>query len=120
MQNRVDRNGLHNPFRNKERYLMLGEVTRNVGEKLRDPEVLDFFCKLVQRVCPKTYQQCMAEIVVTRNFFDNFGGDNVRFIAESQQFPGDHLGQHATTYRWPFGPVGVISPFNYPIEIPFL
>ena len=42
----VDRNGLHNPFRNKERYLMLGEVCRKVGDVMRDPEVLDYFGKL--------------------------------------------------------------------------
>jgi len=26
----------------------------------------------------------------------------------------------ATGYRWPFGGVGVITPFNFPIEIPVL
>ena len=31
--------------------------------------------------------------------------------------PGDHTGQTTTGYRWPFGPVGLITPFNFPIEI---
>ena len=33
------KSGLHNPFWNKERYLMLGEVNRKVVEVMHDPEV---------------------------------------------------------------------------------
>lgn len=33
---------------------------------------------------------------------------------------GDHDGQTSTGYRWPFGNVSVICPFNFPIEIPCL
>lgn len=47
-------------------------------------------------------------------------GDRVRFIADSKRYPGDHAGQFNTSYRFPYGPVGVITPFNYPIEIPVL
>ena len=57
---------------------------------------------------------------MTRAFFENFSGDQVRFLAEGKQIPGDHAGQHNTGYRWPFGPVGVITPFNFPLEIPAL
>lgn len=39
--------GLHNPFRNKERYLMLGEVNRKLVEVMHDPEVHQFFVKCV-------------------------------------------------------------------------
>jgi len=39
------RYGLHNPFLNKERYLMLGEVSRKASELLKDPEVSEFFIK---------------------------------------------------------------------------
>ena len=116
----VPLHGLHNPFKNKERYLMLGDVCRKTAEVLHDPEVLDFFVKCVQRSAPKSIAQTTAEIVVTRNFFENFSGDQVRFLAESFRMPGDHHGQHTTGYRWPLGPVGVISPFNFPIEIPVL
>ena len=35
--------GLHNPFKNKERYLMLSEVNRRVVECMHDPEVFEFF-----------------------------------------------------------------------------
>lgn len=34
--------------------------------------------------------------------------------------PGDHTGQTSFGYRWPYGPVCVITPFNFPIEIPVL
>lgn len=46
--------GLHNPFRNKERYLMLGEVCGNVVEAMKDKEVFNFFVRCVQRVSPKS------------------------------------------------------------------
>ena len=39
--------GLHNPFKNKERYLMLSEVNRKVVECMHDPEVFDFFVKSI-------------------------------------------------------------------------
>lgn len=30
---------------------------------------------------------------------------------------GDRTGQHSKGVRWPYGPVGLITPFNFPIEI---
>jgi len=41
-------------------------------------------------------------------------------LAHSERQPGDHAGQFNTSYRVPYGPVGVITPFNFPIEIPVL
>lgn len=79
------KSGLHNPFRNKERYLMLAEVNRKVVECMYDPEVFNFFVKLVQRVAPKSYIQTKAELDVTVDFFKNFCGDRVRFLAHSEQ-----------------------------------
>jgi 1-pyrroline-5-carboxylate dehydrogenase len=37
------KSGLHNPFRNKERYLMLGEVCRKLVESMQDKQVWNFF-----------------------------------------------------------------------------
>lgn len=34
--------------------------------------------------------------------------------------PGDHNGQQSQGYRWPYGPVCIITPFNFPIEISIL
>jgi 1-pyrroline-5-carboxylate dehydrogenase len=99
---------------------MLGEVCRKTAEVLHDKEVFDHFVHLIMRGCPKSYVQSAGEVKVTRAFFENFSGDQVRFLAQATQYPGDHLGQHATGYRWPFGGVGIITPFNFPIEIPVL
>lgn len=69
---------------------------------------------------PKNREQALGEVVVTRRFFENFTGDNPRFFQQSFNVAGDHDGQTSTGYRWPFGNVAVISPFNFPIEIPAL
>lgn len=30
---------------------------------------------------------------------------------------GDRTGQHSQGIRWPYGPCGLITPFNFPLEI---
>lgn len=99
---------------------MLSEVNRKMVEVMHDPEVFNFFVRSIQRVTPKSTAQTAAELQVTVDFVENFCGDRVRFLAHSVRQPGDHLGQFNTGYRWPFGGVGVITPFNFPIEIPVL
>ena len=116
----MPKSGLHNPFKNKERYLMLSEVNRRVVETMHDKEVFDFFVKCIQKCAPKSTAQTTAELQVTIDFFENFCGDRVRFLAHSERQPGDHAGQFNTSYRWPYGSVAVITPFNFPIEIPVL
>ncbi|PHU15464.1 hypothetical protein BC332_16669 [Capsicum chinense] len=114
------KHGLHNPFKSPERYLMLGDVSTKAAHALGLPEVSDFFAKLIQRVSPKSYQQAYAEVFVTQKFLENFCGDQVRFLARSFAVPGNHLGQQSHGFRWPYGPVTVITPFNFPLEIPVL
>jgi 1-pyrroline-5-carboxylate dehydrogenase len=114
------KHGLHNPFKSPERYLMYGDVSAKAGYMLSLPEVSDFFTRLIQRVAPKSYQQAHAEVFVTRKFFENFCGDQVRFLARSFSVPGNHLGQQSHGFRWPYGPVAIITPFNFPLEIPVL
>ena len=99
---------------------MLGEVCRKVVESMQDKEVWDFFINSMQRTCPKSDAQTFGELKVTIDFFKNFCGDNVRYLASAERSPGDHQGQFATGYRWPYGPVAVITPFNFPLEIPVL
>ena len=62
----------------------------------------------------------MNEVVVTRRFLDNFSGDQVRFLCRSFGVSGDHQGQESRGYRWPYGNVALITPFNFPFEIPVL
>jgi 1-pyrroline-5-carboxylate dehydrogenase len=117
---RVPKTGLHNPFKNPERYVHYGNVCTKASETLRNPEVMEYFIKLIQRVAPKSYGQAKAEVAVSLKFIENFCGDQVRFLARSFQVPGDHTGQMSSGYRWPFGPVVIIAPFNFPLEIPLL
>jgi 1-pyrroline-5-carboxylate dehydrogenase len=117
---RCPKTGLHNPLKNPERYVMLGGVCARAGALLAQKDVEDYFTKLIQRVMPKSWQQCQGEVTVTRVFLQNFSGDGVRFLARGFSNPGDHGGQESRGYRWPFGPVAVIAPFNFPLEIPAL
>lgn len=112
--------GLHNPLRNVDRYLMLGRVSDKAGAALRTPEIADFFTRLIMRTSPKSYKQAAAEVTVTAQFLENFSGDQVRYLARSFANPGDHDGQVSRGYRFPYGPVAIISPFNFPLEIPVL
>jgi 1-pyrroline-5-carboxylate dehydrogenase len=62
----------------------------------------------------------MGEVKVTAAFLNNFAGDNVRRLAQSFGVPGDHYGQMSVGHRWPHGPVAIVTPFNFPLEIPTL
>lgn len=117
---RVPRYGVHNPLRNPQRYVMLGQVCARAAARLADSEVERFFVRMIQRVMPKSDQQCLGEVTITRIFLENFAGDGVRFLARGFSNPGDHPGQESRGYRWPFGPVVVVCPFNFPLEIPAL
>ncbi|KAL8141940.1 hypothetical protein V2J09_014972 [Rumex salicifolius] len=114
------KHGLHNPFKSPERYLLYGDITAKAARLLGQPEVTNFFARLIQRVSPKSYQQAQGEVVVTQKFLENFSGDQVRFLARSFGVPGNHLGQQSHGFRWPYGPVALITPFNFPLEIPLL
>ena len=114
------KHGLHNPLKNPHRYVMLGRRLRRGGRCWRQPAVEDYFVRLIQRVMPKSDVQCRGEVVVTRVFLENFAGDGVRFLARGFSNPGDHYGQESRGYRWPYGPVVVVAPFNFPLEIPAL
>ena len=112
--------GLHNPFKNVERYLMYGKICTKLVMALHTKEVEDFFTKCIQRVMPKSEGQARGEVIITRQFIENFCGDRVRFLARGFSNPGDHHGQQSNGYRWPYGPVAIVSPFNFPLEIPVL
>ncbi|PKU72562.1 Delta-1-pyrroline-5-carboxylate dehydrogenase 12A1, mitochondrial [Dendrobium catenatum] len=114
------KHGLHNPLRAPERYLLYGDISTKAAHLLGQPEVSNFFARLIQRVSPKSYKQAQGEVFVTQKFLENFCGDQVRFLARSFAVPGNHLGQQSNGYRWPYGPVAIITPFNFPLEIPLL
>jgi 1-pyrroline-5-carboxylate dehydrogenase len=90
------------------------------GAALSDPDVAEFFTRLIMKCVPKSHTQAMGEVRVTAAFLHNFGGDNVRRLAKSFGVSGDYYGQVSTGYRWPYGPVCIVTPFNFPLEIPVL
>ena len=114
------KSGLHNPLKNNDRYVHLGRVCARAAALMATPDVEAYFTKLTQRVMPKSWAQCLGEVTVTRVFLENFAGDGVRWLARGFSNPGDHPGQESRGYRWPFGPVVAVGPFNFPIEIPAL
>merc|ERR1719273_1866102 len=111
------RSGLHNPLKNPERYVHLGNVNALAAEEMRKPEVEAFFAKLIQRVAPKTEVQCRGEVGLVRAWLQFMSGDTTRNLGRSFGLPGDRPGMTSCGYRWPFGGVGVVAPFNFPIEI---
>jgi len=111
------RSGLHNPLKNTERYTKIGEVMVKAAHELGKPEVTEYYARLIQRLVPKSLPQCMGEPVVTRKWMENYGSDQVRYLARSFGIPGDHIGQTSTGIRMPYGGVSVITPFNFPLEI---
>ena len=114
------KSGLHNPLKRPDRYLYLGQVCARSAALLADPEVESYFTKLIQRVMPKSWAQCLGEVTVTRVFLENLDGDGVRFLARGFSNPGNHASKESRGYRWPFGSVVIIAPFNFPLEIPAL
>lgn len=114
-QRAVPRYGVHNPIKNVSRYQLMGDIFFKIASEMRKPEVENFFVKLLQRVMPKSVAQATGEWVVTRRFFENFTGDNPRFFQRSFNVAGDYDGQTSSGYRWPFGNVCVITPFNFPL-----
>jgi 1-pyrroline-5-carboxylate dehydrogenase len=116
----IPKSGLHNPLRNVDRYNKYGEVSFKLAAALDNPEIEEHFAGCIQRVAPKSYAQCLAEVRVVKVFLKNFGGDQVRFLARGFHVSGDHLGQQSQGYRWPYGPCVIVAPFNFPLEIPVL
>jgi 1-pyrroline-5-carboxylate dehydrogenase len=96
------------------RYVAYGAVSARVAALLRDDATAHFLARLIQRVSPKSLPQALGEVVVTRKFFENFSGDQVRFLARSFAHPGDHAGQQSSGFRWPYGAVSRPLPPNWP------
>ena len=109
--------GLHNPLYNLERYRMYGDICRRAAQYLRSKSGRDYFTKLINLVMPKGYDQCAGEVDVVASFLETFSGNGVRNLARGVTTPGNHAGEQPINYRWPYGPVAVITPFNFPLEI---
>lgn len=95
----VSKSGMHNPLKNPDRYVQFGNISRKAGAALEEPEIADFFARLIIKCVPKSYGQAMGEVKVTASFLNNFGGDNVRRLAKSFGVPGDYYGQMSVGHR---------------------
>eukprot|EP00924_Labyrinthula_sp_SR-Ha-C_P001095 augustus_masked-scaffold_7-processed-gene-13.10-mRNA-1 protein AED:0.06 eAED:0.06 QI:0/-1/0/1/-1/1/1/0/555 len=118
--NRCPKSGLHNPLKNPDRYQLYADISFKAAVELSKPEVEEYFIKAIQKVMPKSYTQAYNEVHVSRIFLKTFAGDAVRFMARGFVVSGDHEGQESNGYRFPFGPVACVAPFNFPFEIPVL
>jgi 1-pyrroline-5-carboxylate dehydrogenase len=90
------------------------------GAALSSPDVAEFFTQSIMKCVPKSHGQASGEVRVTAAFLNNFAGDNVRRLAQSFGVPGDYYGQMSVGHRWPYGSVAIVTPFNFPLEIPVL
>jgi len=84
------------------------------------PDTAEYFARAIMSCVPKSHAQALGEVRISAQFLNNFGGDNVRRLAKSFGVPGDHYGQMSVGHRWPYGPVAIVTPFNFPLEIPCL
>lgn len=99
---RCPKSGLHNPIKNVERFLFFlefslifqffverysiyGEVCHRAASLLHQPDVLNFFIELIQRVMPKSFIQARGEVLVVRKFLENFSGDQVKHFIFQQE-----------------------------------
>ena len=48
---------------------------------------------------------------------ENLQGDQVRQLFQGQNLIGDYDNQYSNTYRFPYGPVAIIAPFNFPFKL---
>lgn len=111
--------GMHNPFYRPERYRLYGDICQRAAAFLRSKKGNSFFTKLINLVMPKGYDQCKGEVDVVASFLETFSGNGVRNLAMGEIVPGDSAGisHFSHNYRWPYGPVAIITPFNFPLEI---
>ena len=68
----VSKSGLHNPFKNPERYQMLGDVCFRTAHSLHNKNTKDKIIDEIISVTGKTEQQAEGELIVSRKFLENF------------------------------------------------
>lgn len=114
------KSGLFNPLKNPSMYRKWGQIIFKVAEKMHEKEVEEFFKRVLFNCVPKSVIETHKEYLVTRQGVENFCGDNPRFALKGFVVAGDREGQESVGYRFPYGPTAIISPFNFPMEIPVL
>lgn len=112
------KSGLFNPLKKPESYRKWGNVCMKAASLLSDNEIQEVMTNLVQNCIPKSRSEVLfGEVLTLKHFLENYAGDNARFALKGIRVAGDREGQESVGYRFPFGPVMIISPFNVPLKI---
>lgn len=114
------KSGLFNPLKKPFMYRKWGEILFRLAHSLHDKEIEAFMKRLMFLCIPKTDSEASKELLVARQGIENFSGDNPRFALRGFTVAGDREGQESVGYRFPYGPTALITPFNFPLEIPAL
>lgn len=115
---RCPKSGLFNPLKRPEMYKKWGEVCRRISAELDDKDVQEALREMLYQSLPKSYNEIVgAEISSIKQTMDNWTGDSPRFASKGFTVSGDRAGQQTTGYRFPYGPVLIISPFNLPLKL---
>ncbi|KAL0686238.1 hypothetical protein Bca4012_053086 [Brassica carinata] len=109
------KHGLHNPFKSPERYLLYGDISTKAAHMLALPKVSDFFTRLIQRVAPKSYQQAAGEVFVTQKFLAVIRCGSWQGLLQCLVIIMVSKVMATAGLM-----VTIITPFNFPLEIPLL
>ena len=76
INNKCPKSGLHNFYKHPEKFREIGDVLTRLVGLWNKPEVTQYYTDLVRLCVPKSDFQARYEFIVTRNFMENFTGDN--------------------------------------------
>ncbi len=93
-----------------ERAAVLDEVTDYFVE--REDEIAELITREEGKPLHESYEE--TEYVISSS--DDYGHDAIRLFGDV--VPSEHRGRFAYTQREPYGPCAVISPWNFPLEVP--
>ena len=93
-----------------ERAAVLDEVTDYFQE--REDEIAEGITREEGKPLHESYDE--TDYVISSS--DDYGHDAIRLFGDV--VPSEHRGRFAYTQREPYGPCAVISPWNFPLEVP--
>jgi hypothetical protein len=67
---------LFNFYKNPQKFREVGEVYRKLANLWHEKDVVQYYTDLIRMCVGKSEQQAYYEFLVTRNFVENFAGDN--------------------------------------------
>lgn len=98
--------------RPKPTYTHYPELTKHMSHHLTKMKIQ--YADLIRVVCAKPLNEAIGEVDVTIEFLDSFCGNAFNQLNASRR------SADVTSVRVPYGDIGIINPFNFPLEIPVL